>query len=106
MSPPRIVDHAPSPGPMYWDGRCLRCDGLVSDHASWLDRLRWRRHRWEVVAMMSAGGVGPWVVPVSEGRHWRLTRIGAWLLARRWNRREAGIRSFGPPMRWKARRHR
>jgi len=33
-----MIDHKPIPGPMYWDFKCLQCDGLVKDHAPW-----WRR---------------------------------------------------------------
>lgn len=35
--------HAPRPGPLYWDFRCLVCGENVADHPSW-----WRRllHRW------------------------------------------------------------
>lgn len=32
------IMHRPIPGPAYWDFKCLRCDGAVSDHAPW-----WRR---------------------------------------------------------------
>jgi hypothetical protein len=35
----RIIMHRPMPGPMYWDFKCLKCDGLVSDHAPWWSRL-------------------------------------------------------------------
>lgn len=35
--------HAPKPGPLYWDWRCLRCSEPVADHPSWWARLR---RRW------------------------------------------------------------
>jgi hypothetical protein len=38
-----IYDHAPQPGPMYWDWRCLTCSEPVGQHAGWLARWRWRR---------------------------------------------------------------
>lgn len=38
-----ILDHAPKPGPMYWDWRCLRCSEPVADHGGVLARWRWRR---------------------------------------------------------------
>lgn len=35
--------HAPAPGPLYWDFKCLRCDGLVRDHPGFIRRLI---HQW------------------------------------------------------------
>lgn len=37
--------HAPLPGPVYWDQRCLRCSEPLSWHPSWWRRLRIRRAR-------------------------------------------------------------
>jgi hypothetical protein len=37
-----IDDHAPEPGPFFWDWRCRRCEHPVTAHASRLRRL-WRR---------------------------------------------------------------
>lgn len=40
-----IDDHAPLPGPDYWNWRCLRCGEAVRLHGPWWRRLlnRWRR---------------------------------------------------------------
>jgi hypothetical protein len=41
---PRIDDgHAPIPGPMYWDFKCLVCDGSVDRHPNLIHRFRIRR---------------------------------------------------------------
>jgi hypothetical protein len=40
-----IMDHAPRPGPQYWDWRCLVCSQRVDDHAGLWARWRWRRTR-------------------------------------------------------------
>lgn len=39
--------HAPEPGPLYWDWRCLRCGERCADHPGLFARLRhrWRRRR-------------------------------------------------------------
>jgi hypothetical protein len=37
-----IEDHLARPGPLYWDFKCLVCDGLVDDHIG-LFRFWWRR---------------------------------------------------------------
>ena len=31
--------HAPKPGPLYWDWRCLVCGEPVADHAPWWKRI-------------------------------------------------------------------
>lgn len=38
-----IYDHAPAPGPSYWEWRCLVCSERVADHAGFWARWRWRR---------------------------------------------------------------
>jgi hypothetical protein len=38
-----ILDHAPKPGPAYWEWRCLVCSQRVDHHAGILARWRWRR---------------------------------------------------------------
>ena len=43
MAEELIYDHAPQPGPLYWDFRCLRCPQPVARHAGWFARWRWRR---------------------------------------------------------------
>lgn len=40
-----IYDHAPWPGPMAWDFRCLVCSEDVDQHAGLIARWRWRRRR-------------------------------------------------------------
>jgi hypothetical protein len=37
-----VIDHLARPGPMYWDFKCLICDGLVRDHPG-LIRIVFRR---------------------------------------------------------------
>jgi hypothetical protein len=39
---PGLIMHAAWPGPMYWDFKCLLCDGLVRNHANIIERLLWR----------------------------------------------------------------
>lgn len=38
----RIYDHAPAPGPLYWDFRCTRCSQPCAQHAGFFARLLWR----------------------------------------------------------------
>lgn len=37
-------DHLHRPGPLYWDFKCLRCDGAWYEHPGLL-RFLWRRLR-------------------------------------------------------------
>ena len=39
--------HRAKPGPMYWDFKCLVCDGLVSDHPTFWGKvlLKLRGHK-------------------------------------------------------------
>lgn len=46
------IMHAPKPGPMYWDGMCLKCDGLVSDHANIFQRIRYYADRWVIGVLL------------------------------------------------------
>lgn len=44
--PSVIYDHAPQPGPMHSDFRCLRCGRYVDDHVGAF--MRWR-YRWGLI---------------------------------------------------------
>lgn len=65
------------------------------------------RRRWEVVATMTVRGL-TLVVPISEGREFRWTRVGGRLAARRFTRNAAwGRRSHPlPEFVWIVRRRR
>lgn len=58
---------------------------------------------WEVVATMTADG-RTWVVPASEGRRTRRTKLAALRLARRLTRQDASRVLYGPPFVWIVRR--
>lgn len=49
-----IIDHAPQPGPLHWDYRCLVCSGNVDDHAGILRRWLLRRR------LAKTSGTGRW----------------------------------------------
>lgn len=61
------------------------------------------RRRWEIVATLS-GRRTTWVLPETQGRHYRRTWLGAWWTARRWNREAEALGNEGPLLVWVVRR--
>lgn len=51
------------------------------------------RSRWEIVARMHVRDLS-WIVPVSEGRHYRSTWLAARLRAWRWTRRDRRVHAM------------
>ncbi|QNJ59336.1 hypothetical protein SEA_MRMIYAGI_116 [Mycobacterium phage MrMiyagi] len=44
-----IYDHAPVPGPLYWDFKCRMCSQRVDLHANVFQRILWRIRQWRKV---------------------------------------------------------
>lgn len=52
-----------------------------------MSRHRGGRRRWEIVARLATRNGDTWIVPASEGRHYRPTWHGARVTAWKWTRR-------------------
>jgi hypothetical protein len=40
-----LHDHAPYPGPGYWEWKCMLCEEDVRDHGNIFQRWLWRRRK-------------------------------------------------------------